>query len=99
MTDRPEAGRPEGGQADAEQPVTERAIRIGAVSYLNTRALIYGLQRGVDPRVVLTEDVPAALARQMVARQLDVALLPIAALVLPSALIRLFTLHHLLNQT
>ena len=61
--------------------MNDRPVRIGAVSYLNTRALIYGLQRDADPRIELSEAVPSQLARSMSAGTLDVALMPIAALV------------------
>lgn len=47
-------------------------LRIGAVSYLNTRPLIWGWD---SARLVL--DVPARLSGQFAAGQLDVALLPV----------------------
>jgi chorismate dehydratase len=52
-------------------------IRVGAVSYLNTRPLVFGLERGVGGgRFLLTYDVPATLADRMAREELDLALLP-----------------------
>ena len=47
-------------------------LRIGPVSYLNAKPLIWGL----DPSLLET-DVPAELSRKFFAGQLDVALLPV----------------------
>ena len=52
-------------------------VRIGAVSYLNARPLVFGLEQGLDTsRFELTHDVPSVLASRMAADELDVALLP-----------------------
>jgi chorismate dehydratase len=52
-------------------------VRIGAVSYLNTRPLVEGLSCGAAAeRMELSFDVPAVLADRMAAGDLDVALLP-----------------------
>jgi chorismate dehydratase len=52
-------------------------IRIGAVSYLNTRPLVFGMAQGLGvERIELTYDVPSVLACRMAAEELDVALLP-----------------------
>jgi len=51
--------------------------RIGAVSYLNARPLVFGLEQGLDTaRFELSHDVPSVLASRMAAGELDVALLP-----------------------
>jgi len=56
-------------------------IRIGAVSYLNTRPLVWGMEHGfADPRVELSYAVPSVLAERMAAGALDLALIPIIAL-------------------
>lgn len=56
-------------------------VRIGAVSYLNARPLVYGMQQGLGAeRVDLDFDVPSGLAARMAAGELDVALLPIVEL-------------------
>jgi chorismate dehydratase len=50
-------------------------VQIGAVSYLNTKPLIYGLQdRLGDGRLLL--DLPSRLADRLAEEQLDIALIP-----------------------
>ncbi|NLE39666.1 MAG: menaquinone biosynthesis protein [Pirellulaceae bacterium] len=49
--------------------------RIGAVSYLNSKPLIFELQR-LAPEATITVDVPSRLADQLAAGVLDVALIP-----------------------
>ncbi|HBO43396.1 MAG TPA: hypothetical protein DD670_05595 [Planctomycetaceae bacterium] len=49
--------------------------RIGAVSYLNSKPLIFELQR-LAPEATITVDVPSRLADQLAAGALDVALIP-----------------------
>lgn len=57
------------------------AVRIGAVSYLNTRPLIWGLEREAPSAgIELCLDVPSGLAPRMAAGELDVALLPVIEL-------------------
>lgn len=62
---------------------------VGAVNYLNTKPLIYGFENGaMADDVHLQLDYPAKLAERMKKGELDVALLPIAALAdLPRAFI------------
>ncbi len=56
-------------------------IRAGAVSYLNTRPLVFGLEQGLGAgRFDLTHDVPSGLAAGMAAGDLDLALLPVIEL-------------------
>lgn len=50
-------------------------LRIGAVSYLNTKPLVCGLDR-FAPEADVEFDLPSRLADQLAARQLDVALIP-----------------------
>jgi len=58
-----------------------RATRIGAVSYLNTKPLIRGLERQAqDEAIELSLDVPSALGRYLSAGLIDVALLPVIEL-------------------
>lgn len=55
--------------------------RIGAVSYLNTRPLVFGLEQGVgEDRIELSYSVPARLADRMIAGELDIALMPVIEL-------------------
>ena len=50
-------------------------MRIGAVSYLNSKPLVYRL-RDAAPSIDLVFDLPSRLADQLAAAQLDVALIP-----------------------
>jgi len=53
-------------------------LRIGAVSYLNTRPLIYGLRERLSGQGTLSLNLPSRLAEQLAAAELDVALIPSA---------------------
>jgi chorismate dehydratase len=50
-------------------------IRLGAVSYLNTRPLVHGLERQID-RFTLRFDVPARCAELLHADEVDLGLIP-----------------------
>src|SRR5687767_5299054 len=50
-------------------------MRIGAVSYLNTKPLVYSLA-ALAPRAKIVYDLPSRLADELAARKLDVALIP-----------------------
>lgn len=50
-------------------------LRVGAVSYLNTKPLIHRLQSHLSAKLVL--DLPSRLADQLAAGRLDVALIPL----------------------
>jgi chorismate dehydratase len=52
-----------------------RRLRVGAVSYLNTKPLVYRLSR-LAPDVDLVFDLPSRLATDLAAGRLDVALIP-----------------------
>ncbi len=56
-------------------PSTCNKIRLGAVSYLNTKPLIYRLSERA-PRAELVLDVPSRLADDLATGKLDVALIP-----------------------
>jgi len=59
----------------------ERKIRIGAVSYLNTKPLLYGLQNGpISDAIGLALDYPSNLVKSLKNDQIDIGLLPVAAL-------------------
>jgi len=53
-------------------------IRIGAVSYLNTKPLVYGLAERL-PGAEISYEVPSRLADRLAAAELDVALIPSVA--------------------
>lgn len=56
-------------------------IKVGAVSYLNTKPLLYGLERvGIKEKIELTLAYPAQLAQQLKDGSVDIALMPVAAL-------------------
>ena len=54
----------------------DTAVRVGAVTYLNTKPLIYELEV-LAPNAELILDVPSRLADQLAAGELDVALIPV----------------------
>ena len=54
----------------------KRAIRIGAVNYLNTKPLIYQLEQ-LAPEAELILDLPSRLADRLEQAELDVALIPV----------------------
>ncbi|MES2005956.1 MAG: menaquinone biosynthesis protein [Bacteroidota bacterium] len=57
----------------------DKRIRIGAVSYLNTRPLLYGLKRsGLMDRIELIEEYPARIAAMLLNDEIDVGLVPVA---------------------
>lgn len=52
-------------------------VRVGAVSYLNTRPLVLGMAQGMGAdRIELSFDVPSRLAERLASSELEVALLP-----------------------
>jgi chorismate dehydratase len=51
------------------------AMRIGAVNYLNSKPLVYGLKE-LAPEARITYDLPSRLADSLAAGRLDVALIP-----------------------
>ena len=56
-------------------------IKVGIVSYLNTRPLIYGLKlEPVASRIELIEDNPARLAEMLKNEEIDLGLIPVAAI-------------------
>jgi chorismate dehydratase len=61
------------GVANGPERLTD--LRIGCVSFLNSKPLIYGLER--EPKLSMTLDVPANLAAMLSSRAVDVALLPV----------------------
>lgn len=53
----------------------QNKVRVGAVNYLNTKPLIYGLKE-LAPQSELVLDLPSRLADDLASGQLDVALIP-----------------------
>src|ERR1700735_1167941 len=61
----------------------DRKIRIGAVSYLNTKPLLYGIERApVRKDIELIIDYPAKIAAMLLEDRIDMGLVPVA--VIPS---------------
>lgn len=59
----------------------EEKIRVGIVSYLNTRPLIYGLERlPVKHKITLVEAHPASLADMLIKGEIDLGLVPVAVI-------------------
>ena len=56
----------------------ERKIRVGAVSYLNTKPLLYGLENSsLDGQMELVYDYPARIASMLQENSIDVGLVPV----------------------
>lgn len=56
-------------------------IKVGAVSYLNTKPLLYGIGRSeLVNDIELTLEYPSELARKLKSNEIDIALLPVAAM-------------------
>ena len=53
----------------------QRPLRVGAVSYLNTKPLVYDLKK-FAPQIEVVYDLPSRLADDLNAGRLDVALIP-----------------------
>lgn len=58
-----------------------RGIRVGIVNYLNTKPLIYGLRKEpINEMIELIEAYPARLAQMLAGDEIDVGLIPVAAI-------------------
>lgn len=56
-------------------------IKLGAVSYLNTKPLLYGIEHNeIINKIELVLGYPAQLAAQLQSGEIDMALLPVAAM-------------------
>ena len=57
-------------------------IKVGAVSYLNTKPLLHGirLSDGLLKRIELIEDYPAKIAAGLLNNEIDVGLVPVAVI-------------------
>lgn len=54
---------------------------MGIVGYLNTRPLIYGLKnRAIKDKIELVEETPARLADMLAGNEIDLGLIPVAAI-------------------
>ena len=55
-------------------------IKVGAVSYLNTKPLLFGIKQSQQllQRIELVEDYPANIAEMLIKNEIDVGLVPVA---------------------
>lgn len=59
----------------------EQKIRVGAVSYLNTKPLVYGFEKGLmAAETTLIFDYPAKIAAMLLNDEIDVGLIPVAVI-------------------
>ena len=59
----------------------ETKIRVAAVSYLNTKPLIYGFEKGMmKNEVELLTDFPSSIADMLINDEVDIALVPVATI-------------------
>lgn len=57
----------------------QRKVRVGAVSYLNTKPLIYGIEKGmIKKEADLLIDYPSKIASMLLEDGIDVGLVPVA---------------------
>ena len=67
-------------------------IKVGAVSYLNTKPLIYGFEHGkMKDEIELVINYPSKIASLLVNNQIDIGLVPVA--IIPS-----LTVHHVISD-
>ena len=58
-----------------------RKIRVGAVSYLNAKPLVYGFEKGMMQDIVeLSFEFPSKVASQLMNDEIDIGLVPVAAI-------------------
>lgn len=57
----------------------ERKVRVAAVSYLNTKPLLYGFKDySVKNDIILSVDYPSKIGQQLINDEVDVGLIPVA---------------------
>ncbi len=57
----------------------DRKIRVGAVSYLNTKPLLYGIQHSpIIDKIELKIDYPSRIAAMLLNDEIDIGLVPVA---------------------
>jgi chorismate dehydratase len=59
----------------------DKIIRVGIVSYLNTKPLLYGIEHSpVMEQIELIQDYPARIADKLMDESIDVGLIPVAVI-------------------
>ena len=58
-----------------------KKIRVGAVSYLNAKPLVYGFEKGLmQDSIDLSFEFPSKIAYQLIHDEIDIGLIPVAAI-------------------
>lgn len=58
-----------------------KKIRVGAVSYLNTKPLLYGIRHHkIAEQIKLIEDYPSKIAQMLIEDEIDLGLIPVAVI-------------------
>ncbi len=59
-----------------------KKIKVGAVSYLNTKPLLYGIEHSQElmQQIELIKDYPSKIAKQLLDNEIDVGLVPVAVI-------------------
>ncbi|MEP6683561.1 MAG: menaquinone biosynthesis protein [Parafilimonas sp.] len=59
-----------------------KKIKVGAVSYLNTKPLLFGIERSAElmQQIELVTDYPSKIAKQLIDGEIDIGLIPVAAI-------------------
>ena len=61
--------------------VVNNKIRVGAVSYLNAKPLVYGFEKGMmRDEIILSFEYPSKIASQLINDEIDIGLVPVAAI-------------------
>jgi chorismate dehydratase len=57
-----------------------KKIKVGAVSYLNTKPLLYGIEHSDElmQRIEMVRDYPSRIAKQLLDNNIDIGLVPVA---------------------
>lgn len=57
-----------------------KKIRVGAVSYLNTKPLLYGIERSaaLKDKIEIVTDYPSRIAADLLSNKIDIGLVPVA---------------------
>jgi chorismate dehydratase len=59
----------------------DRKIRVGAVNYLNTKPLLYGIENSpVIDEISLVTDIPTVIADMLLNDEIDIGLVPVAVI-------------------
>lgn len=59
-----------------------KKIKVGAVSYLNTKPLLYGIERSEEllEQIELIKEYPSKIAQQLLNDEIDIGLVPVAVI-------------------